>query len=1181
MVSVSSGSKKGHSSSAFVPNNSSSGGNTTKDTMREINLTLRNVAWELASQTGGGDGESGATVAELKKSMQIAESRGQEGMIRARPENNAPTSKPEDYTFEEEEENAYEVIIPWILRNLMRRAGEMCAVQSRTVTFAGDAKHDDTHSVENEKEKDESVPGSIMQQYNNSGALEQLETLAAQMSYVRGSNAVLLVPEVIRTLNAVGIQVTKKAVTELCRQYAADVGAVDSRWRDVMRLQREKKDQDAFASEAKGSSSSASGAKGDSSGGGGKATEDDDDHRNTSRSVSPRGHRDRGADSKSESQPKYEDNYDHGSSSGSSEKGEGKSGSGEDSADSEVKQETRARKRGEYLSLLSVNPQDYDTNVGLDLVFLITELTNGRALSAMTYKGPDPSTVDIRSSLDKGIATYCDGDEKKVKDLKELLKEPQGREGSASRGAFSSSKQLVDSLSPCVSIAIVQKTRRGVINVADSYGRTPLLIAAALGHKQLVEVLLAHGADTSIQSAAPGCYNAITLASSSTIKAMLEKALLKWLNGDGNGEANLKRFVEARKGVSSSTGGWSSSLGADVNEAMFRSQDGALGSSATSDFKGSTELSNKSNLIMGMTEHLGQLKAKNWAYSRSSLGWAVKNGIPEVVQQLLIEQSDPNETDTVGRTALHECASLIKDAEKEGGAGGVNVALLDSAVTIAEQLLHSGARVNAGSVGQKTPLHELFCKGQDEASSSFARLSSSSAGALKDHKNVHNYHVTRGTTPEQHAIIMKYKRSLLRILLQWGADVTLSDRAGMGAIHYCARENDVGCMLEMLRYADVDDPKKGVAYSTSSINQQIPLHVACKAGALDVIKLLCRWEADTGSDGSYMLELVDSQGKRSAQLLSSGSEPGCLDTLWSLSLQGNVSRLSAMLSAIRIRNDAGEGEGEEDDDCIDVNRDSSNPYVQDDNELADAAMASSVEGTGGGGEPQDHGREEEGKEESKGESKESDAGSTSNSTRGRKKTTPPQEPWLVDGVNSKSRRLRWTPLYAALVGWVRQQAGEGNKSAKRVWERGSGSKASSFSSFSGGRSPRGSGASSSPTRNNTRLGAGSTQYQQVVSQLLKCHSYVDCMDSNCRTPLMLAAASNIDSALRILLAAGADLHARDLDGNTALHIAYAHGSAAAMVTLEAKGADIDARNYHNKTPLEIAGESNKVKSFVR
>jgi ankyrin repeat protein len=101
--------------------------------------------------------------------------------------------------------------------------------------------------------------------------------------------------------------------------------------------------------------------------------------------------------------------------------------------------------------------------------------------------------------------------------------------------------------------------RTTVVNLVDSYGRTPLLIAAANGHKSLCEQLLEHGADTSVPatyqsthntsshgastSARVGVgyrYNALSLAATGSIRSMLEKNLVTWLNSQ-----NISQFEKS------------------------------------------------------------------------------------------------------------------------------------------------------------------------------------------------------------------------------------------------------------------------------------------------------------------------------------------------------------------------------------------------------------------------------------------------------------------------------------------------------------------------------------------------------------------------------------------------------------------------------------------------------------
>lgn len=75
------------------------------------------------------------------------------------------------------------------------------------------------------------------------------------------------------------------------------------------------------------------------------------------------------------------------------------------------------------------------------------------------------------------------------------------------------------------------------------------------------------------------------------------------------------------------------------------------------------------------------------------------------------------------------------------------------------------------------------------------------------------------------------------------------------------------------------------------------------------------------------------------------------------------------------------------------------------------------------------------------------------------------------------------------------------------------------------------------------------------------------------TPLHLAATNPDVSALKALLAAGADVNAKDMDGNTALHMAaYTNRIEAAKILLEA-GADVNIKTTAGRTPMAMARKS--------
>jgi ankyrin repeat protein len=1040
-----------------------------------MTTSLRNVAWELSGQ----DGDASGT------------------------------------TMEEDKQQVFEIMIPWVLRNLMRRVTELGSRESTS-------------------------------------GITELEHMIEKHCYQPAT--CLIVPELKKLLGKLGIQVTREVLRELCKRYAAESGSISDKWGVVEEAQKQEVECARRQAEEKARLKKLYGsdfkhgmvdAKGDwqaegkqSSGGGAGGSKSDE--KAGGGSSSPRAESKDGAGGDDGADAK-------GSSSG----GGAKEGSGDEALD-ELLNDTRAATE-RMLEL-----ERLDADCGLDLHLLITDIKNGRAFQPLfmtkeaeaerSLNASLSSSTNFSSSLNKGIDTFCDGDEKRIKEMSELL----DGEGQAPTGAAKTSTQAkVDmdhfqgarsfshtnthcafELPACVSVASISRARKSLLDITDSFGRTPLLIASALGHRETVDALVTAGADVSIGTSEG--HNALSLAQGHGIHSILEKALLCWLNDRSslNALGMGKRLIDKKEFARTSKDGSSSG--------EMQSTIAAMTSLGTTDKTllgtGNQSMETRSKVVMGMRSHLKQLGLSKWSYSRNPLSWAVNNGLTLVVKALLEEKEPVDQVDAVGRTALHECATLVRE--------GKSAVLLEESVKIAELLFAAGADPNKGSVSMRTPLHELFCRGQDDASASFTRLPGGKA----------SYYVTEGSADP--ILKAKFKRVMVRTMLQWGADALAHDRHGMGPLHYCAREDAAGCMVEMLR-AGVD----GGALSGHS--KSTPLHVACKAGASRVGNLLCRWEADT-APGKSLLDLRDGSGKLAIQLLPNSTSPRCLDTLWTLAYRGNLQRVSEILNNMKMKGDArwediAEQEYEPEQPEPEADSIEEQGSESKDGESCSAEKKANVD------------REDLQYVQKDYQDDEAKYGESHKAARNPLDWTP-RELWLLDGVDAKSRRQRWSALHACVVGWADAQARGVGYSALRIPGNNKSNQQPKFNACARTALMRGS----IPSQKEVRHLGSAQLHKEVLIFLLSSSAFVDAVDTRCRTPLMIAASTNVTDAVEILLAQGADVAAHDLDGNTPLHLAYAMGAASAIVALEAAGADQEAKNHKGCIPLELAGRSSNI-----
>jgi hypothetical protein len=301
------------------------------------------------------------------------------------------------------------------------------------------------------------------------------------------------------------------------------------------------------------------------------------------------------------------------------------------------------------------------------------------------------------------------------------------------------------------------------------------------------------------------------------------------------------------------------------------------------------------------------------------------------------------------------------------------------------------------------------------------------------------------------------------------------------------------------------------------ISRQSPLHIACKAGALDVITLLSRWDADSSPKVSLHAQ-VDVQGKTPAQLLPPTSSSALLDTIWGKARMGQLRRVSEILSKVMFPDQT---------------------QMLDNNLLGGSIN----------------------------NSESSPCGIACDDSY--------TELWLSNDVDAKSRRMHWTALHACVVGWAEREAvfghkGKANLCARRATKMGITSmKTSKASSLCGHSAPLvalcTAVAAAGPS--------GEEQFPETLLLLLRYSAFVDSVDISCRTPLMIAASANLTQAVDILLKAGADVNARDIDGRTALHLANCFGSVSASNLLEANGADSEIKDGRGNKPSEVTGQA--------
>lgn len=206
---------------------------------------------------------------------------------------------------------------------------------------------------------------------------------------------------------------------------------------------------------------------------------------------------------------------------------------------------------------------------------------------------------------------------------------------SAYNHVHSSAAMAERPLPECATISHLIQVRKTVIDIRDSFGRTPLMIASALGNVELVSWLMGEGADISVCT--PEGHSAVSLASTPAVRNVLEKALVGWMSrGDGSRLYERAAAQESREGRSRGrrvgTAGDKQSTGAGEPVPA-----GSAGISSLVNHSG--ELMHRTFAMSKLISQLPKLQNQRWAFGKPPLSWAVKHGLPAAVTEILASGS--------------------------------------------------------------------------------------------------------------------------------------------------------------------------------------------------------------------------------------------------------------------------------------------------------------------------------------------------------------------------------------------------------------------------------------------------------------------------------------------------------------------------------------------------------------
>ena len=347
------------------------------------------------------------------------------------------------------------------------------------------------------------------------------------------------------------------------------------------------------------------------------------------------------------------------------------------------------------------------------------------------------------------------------------------------------------------------------VNGWDENDKKPLDIAIQLKNTEIVELLRAHGAMSSLPKPTISLHEAAEKGKIEQIKRSLywKWAINAW-DSRSSYNTNTPLHLAVQKGQN------------DVVELL---------------------LSNGANPD-GWRQTINEFDEEKWDKCEvPPLHYAVQSNQETIIELLLDNGANVDSEDSCGRTALHEAATvgsntiveqlIAKGADINKKGGHIDCTPLHEAVeagakTVVEALINHGAQINALDCFGSSPLHKAAENGQVDI-----------VKVLLDHNPGVNIKGGHTESTPLHCAIKSGHEIVVNMLLINGADVTARDNTGQTPLHL-ASEHGLHSLVEQLIRKEADINAKNNQGMT-------PLHKAAEYAKTKVVEVLLANSADT------------------------------------------------------------------------------------------------------------------------------------------------------------------------------------------------------------------------------------------------------------------------------------------------------------------------------------------------